>query len=154
LKIEFHFIGFAPADHPYAAAFLERIQPLTAKGCARFLGAQPEKQLVPAFDAVAGLVHFPTEEAFGNVVGESLARNLRFFGADLGGIRDIARGAAGAELFAKDDWAGLTDAIARWVGQGHPRPERAAALMRERYHPEAVARRHLEIYREVLKTSS
>jgi hypothetical protein len=48
----------------------------------------------------------------------------------------------------------LTAAIARWIGQGHPRPEGATALMRGRYHPQTVARRHLEIYREVLNTSS
>ncbi len=154
LKFEFRFIGFIPPATPYAAAFLEKIKPLTAKGFARFLGAQPENQLVRAFDAVAGVIHFPTEEAFGNVVGEALARNLKFFGANLGGIKDIAREAPGAELFARDDWAGLTEAIARWIEAGHPRPTEAAAVMRQRYHPEVVAQRHLEIYREVLSTRS
>ncbi|MGD0351473.1 MAG: glycosyltransferase family 4 protein [Verrucomicrobiota bacterium] len=150
LKCEFRFIGFTLAANPYAAAFLERIKPLEAKGCARFLGAQPENQLVGVFDAVAGMVHFPTEEAFGNVVAEALARNLKFFGSRVGGIVDIAQGAPGAELLASDDWAGLTDAIARWIVQGHPRPDEAAAVMRQRYQPEAVARRHVVIYGEVL----
>ena len=36
------------------------------------------------------LVHFPSEEAFGLVVGEVLARELKFFGARLGGIAEIA----------------------------------------------------------------
>ena len=31
------------------------------------------------------------------------------------------------------------------------RGETAAAVMRERYHPLVIARRHLEIYREVLE---
>jgi glycosyltransferase involved in cell wall biosynthesis len=154
LKFEFRFIGFIPPAAPYAQAFLEKIKPLTAKGCARFLGAQPENQLVRVFDEVAGFVHFPTEEAFGNVVAESLARNLKFFGADLGGIKDIAREAPGAELFARDDWAGLTEAIARWIEAGHPRPTEAAVLMRRRYAPEVIARRYMEIYREVLNMRS
>jgi glycosyltransferase involved in cell wall biosynthesis len=153
LKFEFRFIGFITSSEPYTAAFLEKIKLLEATGCARFLGAQPESELVSCYDAVAGVIHFPTEEAFGNVVGEALARNLKFFGTRTGGIMDIARDVPGAELFAKDDWNGLTAAIARWMVQGHPRPDGAAALMRERYHPEVVARRHLEIYREILLPS-
>ena len=153
LKFEFRFIGFTyAANADYVAAFHERIKPMAAAGYARYLGAPTDAELVGHFDAVAGLLHFPTEEAFGNVVVEALARDLKFFGAGVGGIPDIARGAPGAELFAKDDWAGLTAAIARWIQQGHPRPAGAARLMRERYHPETIAQRHLEIYREVLTT--
>jgi glycosyltransferase involved in cell wall biosynthesis len=155
LKFELRFIGFIPGGgNAYARAFLERIKPMEAAGYTRFLGRQPESELVRCFDSVAGMVHFPTEEAFGNVVVESLARELKFFGSRVGGIVDIAEGAPGAELFAEDDWAGLTEAIARWIGKGHPRPNGAAALMRQRYHPETIARRHLEIYREVLSTCS
>jgi glycosyltransferase involved in cell wall biosynthesis len=150
LKFEFRFIGFIASAEPYAAAFLEKIKSVEAKGYARFLGAVPENELVSCYDSVTGVIHFPTEEAFGNVVGEALARNLKFFGADLGGIKDIARETPGAELFARDDWAGLTEALARWIEAGHPRPAEAAAIMRQRYHPEVVARRHLEIYRDIL----
>jgi glycosyltransferase involved in cell wall biosynthesis len=153
LKVEFRFIGFT-SPTPYVAAFLEKIKALEAKGCACFLGAQPESELVRCYDAVAGVVHFPTEEAFGNVVVEALARNLKFFGSRVGGIVDIAQGAPGAELFAKDDWGGLTEAIARWISQGHFRPNDAHALMVARYHPENVARQHVEIYREVLSANA
>ena len=79
-KFEFRFIGYVPeGDDGYARSFLERIKPMAAAGYARFLGPQPESELVRCFDAVAGMVHFPTEEAFGNVVVESLARNLKPF---------------------------------------------------------------------------
>jgi len=84
----------------------------------------------------------------------ALAQNLKFFGSRVGGIVDIAQGAPGAELFAKGDWAGLTDAIARWIEQGHPQPVGAAALMRQRLHPEVFARNHLEIYRELLSANA
>ena len=93
-----------------------------------------------------------SEEAFGLNVAEGLARNLKFFGSRLGGIAEIAEGVPGAELFVPDDWAGLTDAVARWIEQGHPRRMESAALMRQRYHPQMIARRHVEIYREVLET--
>ena len=155
LKFEFHFIGFVPkADQGYASEFLRRIKPMEAAGYARFLGALPESELVRCYDSVAGVVHFPNEEAFGNVVVEALARDLKFFGSAVGGIVDTATGAPGAELLAQNDWTKLTDVIARWIEQGHPRPTEAAKLIRERYHPTAIARRHMEIYREVLSTCS
>jgi hypothetical protein len=58
----------------------------------------------------------------------------------------------GAELIDWDDWPGLTAAIARWIGQGHPRPIGAASIVRERYHPVAIAKQHVEIYRELINT--
>ena len=153
LKFEFRFIGFIPeSDDGYARKFLERIKPMEAAGYARFLGPQPEGELVRCFDAVAGVIHFPTEEAFGNVVVEALSRNLKFFGSRLGGIKDIAQDAPGAELFSREDWPGLTAAIGRWIEAGHPRPTQSADFIRERYHPAAIARRHVEIYREVLSS--
>jgi hypothetical protein len=46
----------------------------------------------------------------------------------------------------------LTAAIARWIGQGHPRPIGVASIVRERYHPVAIAKQHVEIYRELINT--
>ena len=60
----------------------------------------------------------------------------------------------GAELFAPADWPGLTAAIARWITTGHPRPVGAAAIVRERYHPVALARQHVKIYQDLLNPSS
>lgn len=153
LKFAFHFIGVLPSG-PYAAAFLEKIKPMEAKSYARYLGTLPESELAAGFDSVAGSVHFPLEDAAPAAVCEALARNLKFFGAQVGGIVELAGGVPGAELFEKDDWAGLTDAIARWIEQGHPRPVEAAAVMRQRFHPESIARQHLEIYHEVLESRS
>jgi hypothetical protein len=65
-------------------------------------------------------------------------------------VVDIAAGIEGVELFPGQDWAGLEKSLARWLEAGCPRPQAAAAVMRQRYAPEVIARRHLEIYREVL----
>lgn len=151
LKFEFHFIGRVNSSDPYGAEFLERIKPLEAAGCARHLGVLSTEELIRCFDSVGGMIHFPSEEAFGLVVAEGMARRLKFFGARVGGISDIANGVAGAELFASEDWAGLETAVAHWIELGHPLlPQAAADLMAARFHPEVIARRHLEIYREVL----
>ena len=154
LDFEFQFIGQANPNDPYAAAFLETIRPMEKEGFARYAGLKSTEELVAAFDAASALVHFPLEEAFGLVVAEGLARNLKFFGPRLGGILDIAGDAPDAELFAPDDWQGLTAAIARWIRGGYPPAAGAAAVMRARYHPLVIAQRHMEIYREVLSSAS
>jgi glycosyltransferase involved in cell wall biosynthesis len=152
LDFEFHFIGKADEKDPYAAKFLEQVKGAEAAGYARYLGFKTEQELINHFDQSAGLLHFPSEEAFGLVVAEGLARNLKFFGARVGGIIDVAQ-APEAELFEMEDWDGLTAGIARWIKSGFPKPAGLAAMIRAKYHPEVVARRHLEIYREVLETS-
>jgi glycosyltransferase involved in cell wall biosynthesis len=88
------------------------------------------------------------------VAAEALARNLKFFGFDVGGLPDIVRGVDGSELVPAGNWDEVKIAIRRWIENGSPRPTSAAPTMRERYHPRIVARRHIEIYREVLSRSS
>jgi glycosyltransferase involved in cell wall biosynthesis len=105
--------------------------------------------MVQIFDAASGMIHFPTEEAFGSVVAEGFARNLKFFGARTGGIVEIAQGLPEAELFEKEDWAGLTDAVARWIARGCPCASGAYEIMKDRYSPEVYVRQHLDVYREV-----
>ena len=117
-------------------------------GYADFLGTLEIDRLIGALDEADACVHFPHEEAFGLVVAESLARNLRFFGATVGGIRDIADGVNGSELHG--DLESLENGIARWLEAGAPRADGAASIMARRYHPEIIGRKHIEIYREVL----
>jgi glycosyltransferase involved in cell wall biosynthesis len=150
VRLEWHFVGSADESEPYAARFLALLKDAEAAGYARYFGTRSTEEILRCFDAAVGLVHFPTEEAFGLVVAEALARNLKFFGSDLGGIAEIARGVECAELFDVEDWAGLEAAIRRWVAQGFATPNSAAPTMHGRYAPVVVARRHLEIYREVL----
>jgi glycosyltransferase involved in cell wall biosynthesis len=154
LDFEFQFIGQANPKDPYAAAFLAKIRPMEKEGFAHYDGLKPTHELIQAFDASSALVHFPFEEAFGLVAAEGLARNLKFFGARLGGLMDIADGVPDAELFQLDDWQGLTAAIGGWIRRGAPTVTGAAPIMRARYNPLLIARRHVEIYREVLRSVS
>jgi glycosyltransferase involved in cell wall biosynthesis len=146
---EIEFVGLVDSS-AYGVEFLRAIRQPGVEAFARHLEFQEMPQLLAAFDRAHGSVHFPSEEAFGLVVGEALARNLKFFGARVGGVVEIAEAVEGAELIAVDDWAGLEQRLADWVEQGSARPHEAAPVMRERYHPDVVARRHMEIYREVL----
>ena len=144
------FAGRLEAKTAYGAAFQRELAQGESHGYARHLGVLPTEQLVAAMDAASALVHFPSEEAFGLVVAEALARNLKFFGAATGGVVDIAQGVDGAELFKPDDFDGLETSVANWLQAGAPLPRNAAPVMRERYHPAVIARQHLEIYRQVL----
>lgn len=148
LKIELQFIGHVEPKNAYAAKFLEEIR--GAQDYASYLGLKSVEDLIACFDAAHGLVHFPSEEAFGLVVAEAMAREVKFFGARLGGMLDICSGVPDAELYGADDWGGLSEGIERWIRNGYPRSVGAAAVVKARYHPEVIARRHVEIYREVL----
>ena len=144
------FAGAVKTETGYDAEIMPQLAEAQKAGYARHLGNLPANKLVAAMDAASSLVHFPAEEAFGLVVVEALARNRKLFAAATGGIVDIATGIEGMELLPADDWPGLENAIARWLAAGAPCPTTAAAMMRRLYHPEIVARRHLEIYREVI----
>jgi glycosyltransferase involved in cell wall biosynthesis len=150
LRFDMQFAGKFDAATKYGADFRRQMAGAERAGYAHYLGALEINELVAAFDGASALVHFPLEEAFGLVVAEALARNLKFFGAATGGVPDIAAGVEGAELFPAGDWVAFEGSLARWIQAGCPRPTAAAAMMRERYHPLVIARRHLEIYREVL----
>jgi glycosyltransferase involved in cell wall biosynthesis len=150
LQFEFLFVGAAISENTYTKVFFEKLKPLEKAGFARHIGLQPVGELIKILDRAAAMVHFPPEESFGLVVAEALARNLKLFAARVGGIVDIASGVPDAELFERDDWSGLTSAIASWLRRGAPRPPQIAHLMRQRYHSDVIAARHIEIYREVL----
>ena len=150
LKFELQFAGDLSAATAYGVQFATELAKAETAGYARRLGLLSAPQLIAAMDAAAALIHFPTEEAFGLVVAEGLARNLKFFGANVGGVVEIASGVDGSELFAPDDFTGLENGIARWLATDCPAPRNAAEIMRQRYYPEVIARRHLEIYREIL----
>jgi len=147
------FVGQVDAGGAYGQAFFQAIEHGKKEGYASYLGAMETDPLIAKLDQTDACIHFPSEEAFGLVVAEALARNLKFFGARVGGIMDIAASVEGTELFEADDWAGLEQAIVRWMGKGCPQPTNAAQIMAQRYHPRVIAERHVEIYREVLSSS-
>ena len=151
-RFEMQFAGAVKTQTGYDADFMPQLAEAEKAGYARHLGDLPVNKLIAAMDAASALVHFPSEEAFGLVVAEALARNLKLFASSTGGVPDIATGVEGAELLPMNDWIALENSIARWLEAGCPRPSEAAAMMRQRYHPEVIARRHLEIYREVLNS--
>ena len=148
VSLEMRFIGPC-AQEPYADEFLKKIGVAEREGYASYIGVLDVEELVNEMDAASGLCHFPSEEAFGLVVAEGVGRDLKFFGSCVGGIPGIVEGIAEAELIDPDDFSTLEERIAGWVAAGAPRPVGGYEMMRIRYHPEVIARRHLEIYSQV-----
>lgn len=149
LHFELKFIGAIPSKKTdYGERFLREVAVAQGAGYATYLGPMPVRDLINALDQASALVHCPSEEAFGLVVAEGLARNLKFFGSAVGGIVDICHGVEGAEVFPS--LAALEEGIANWLKSNCPRPQTAKQTVQSRYAPEVVAMRHLEIYRSLV----
>lgn len=146
------FVGKLDEQSCYGRKFSFLISAAEKQGFACYLGTKSRLELLDCMDAASALIHCPSEEAFGLVVAEALARNLKFFGARIGGVIDIASGVEGTELFEAEDWKNLGEAIRNWIQAGCPQPSTAASTMCSRYHPDIVAKRHLAIYQEILNS--
>lgn len=154
LRFELQFIGGMESPLEYCKNFQREVAEAEKAGYARHRGTMGIGELIQAMDAASALIHFPSEEAFGLVAAEGLARNLKLFASSFGGVGDIAAGVEGAEVIAGNDWAGLENSIARWLEAGCPRPATARETMRARYAPEVVARQHLNIYQTLNQNPS
>jgi glycosyltransferase involved in cell wall biosynthesis len=153
VPVKIDFIGVCDGNSDYTRQFLSEIGKAQQAGFGQYLGTRDVSGLIKEMDSADAMLHSPSEEAFGLVVAEGLARGLKFFGAKIGGVPDICEGAGGAELYELNDWRGLIEGIRRWTGTNVNVSVRYAGnqdLMCSRYHPLAVAKQHLEIYREVL----
>lgn len=140
--------GSLSENSEYEAAFGAELRQAEAAGYAKFAGFLGVQALLELLDSSHAFLHFPSEESFGLVVAEAMARSLKFFGANLGGIVDIASGIDGAELH--DDLQSLQAGVIRWLDAGASTPALAAEEIARRYHPTVIANAHLEIYREIL----
>lgn len=142
------FVGGLSNTSEYEAAFTEELRRAERDGYAEYAGYLSVDGLIKLMDRSHAMIHFPSEESFGLVVAEALARGLKFFGSDVGGIKEIAAGIAAAELHS--DLTNLNRRFVAWLNAGAPRQPDSARQIAERYHPQVIAARHIEIYQEVL----
>ena len=147
-RFQVKFVGSCGEDS-YGKAFLSLLYGQGNADWATWLSVLDESSLIPCMDESQALVHFPSEESFGLVVAEALARGLKLFASKIGGICDIALGVPNAELFDPEDWNGLSRALGAWIQRPSLSSPQTQNLMKSRYHPKTIASRHLEIYREV-----
>lgn len=148
-RFHVRWIGHCPKDF-YGRRFLELVQQPVFSVWNSFEGLLDQPRLIQEMDAASALVHFPSEESFGLVAAEALARGLKVFASRIGGLQEICAGPTGAVLVSPEDWCALREAIAAWLQAGCPLMAGCAAIMKAKYHPSVIAQRHLDIYREVV----
>lgn len=146
------FIGVLDKKSSYAESFGEEIIKLKKEGWVEHVNKMDCQQIISALDQSAAFIHVPKEEAFGLVVAEAIARGCRVFGFNVGGMSEICRGTKSKELNKVGNWEELGKQILEWLNQSPRRDELGAMEMRARYHPAVVAQKHLEIYRELIRT--
>ncbi|MGE9270670.1 MAG: glycosyltransferase family 4 protein, partial [Verrucomicrobiales bacterium] len=149
-RFKLTFIGGHSANHEYGARFQEALNLGESEGWVEYAGVLNEAELIHAMDRADALVHFPHEEAFGLVVAEALARNLRVFVSNVGGIPDVVMQMKGAAQF--DSLLDLRKGVDTWLSAGAPESSGDVLRVRDRYAPDVIAKAHLRIYREVLES--
>ena len=158
LQFDSLFVGRSSPDSTYSIEFMTRLDQANRRhGGFEHIARLDDPSFCELFDRAAAMLHFSSEESFGLTFAEAIARGLYLFASDVGAIRDIAQGVDRVQIFGVDDWEGLKRAVRQWLVSGEdrlPRPSNPPAEFVQRYHPKFVARRHLQIYREVLNTRS
>jgi glycosyltransferase involved in cell wall biosynthesis len=154
LEFETAFIGALSTDNSYADEFQREFSAAQATyGRFSHIVRLKSGDFCRLFDTSSAMIHFSSEESFGLVFGEAMARNLYLFASDVGSIREMSEGVSGVEIFHLKDWDGLKNALRAWLKTDRfkaPKPPTSPAALVGRYHPTVVARQHLQVYREIL----
>jgi len=150
-KFRLVFLGLALTSDPYGREFLELLR--TRPWCEHH-GFVDRTQLKAWLRGTTLLVLPSLEDNCPMTVLEAAAASVPVMAANVGGVPDLITDGQTGLLCDPHNAASMSGAVERILTQ----PELARALTaaanrgaQERFHPLAVARRHLEIYREVLK---
>jgi glycosyltransferase involved in cell wall biosynthesis len=145
------FLGAAPREDPYCSAFFDLIR--TRPWCV-YAGLADHAEIKRYF-ATASLLVLPSlEDNCPMVVLEAMAANVPVVASNVGGVPELVQHGKTGLLFTPDD-AGMREAVADVLADRLKARARAASARiqaLQTYHPQAVAARHAEIYREALRT--
>ena len=150
------FVGVADDTAPYSRTFAEMLAKANRDhGGFKHIRKLDDAGFCQLLDEASAMIHFSSEESFGLTCAEAIARGLYLFASDVGAARAIARGSFNVQIFGLDQWSELELALQKWLSAPPPpRPPAPPPEFTRTFHPVSVARRHLEIYREVLNTRS
>lgn len=148
------FVGVLPPA-PYASTFTALLEDANRRyGGFQHIASLDNESFCRWYDRASAMIHFSNEESFGLTFAEAIARGLYLFASDVGAIQDIAHGVDRVQIIGSDNWDGLKSRLRQWLTSGAwklPRLASAPAEFIQRYHPVSVARKHLEIYRSVIR---
>jgi glycosyltransferase involved in cell wall biosynthesis len=149
-KLKVVFLGMAQKEEPYSAEFLELV---AQRPWCEFAGFAGREVLKSRFKNATLLALPSLEDNCPMVVLEAMAAGVPVLAAKVGGVPDLVEDGQNGIFCDPLDPASIRAGIGRLLdnsGEAAALAARAKAQARERYHPAVVARRHCEIYREVL----
>jgi glycosyltransferase involved in cell wall biosynthesis len=153
-KFRLVFLGGVSRDEPYGRVFFELLQ--TRAWCEH--GGFVNREQLRDRLREASLLALPSlEDNCPMTVLEAAASGVPVVAANVGGVPELVENGKTGLLCDPHDAANMGGAVEKILAQ----PELACVLAaeanrqaHERFHPKIIARRHLEIYREVLGQKS
>ena len=152
LKFNVLFLGAAAAHDEYAEKFFHLLQ--TRPWC-RHGGMASRAELKQHLAAATALVLPSLEDNCPMVVLEAMAAGVPVVAARVGGVPELLEEGRTGVMFDPLEEASMTGAVRRLLEERGLPARLAAEGKREaqaRFHPERIARRHVEIYTEVLRS--
>ena len=138
------------AESAYGKEVMELIDSLPGISLLGFL----DRDALAAEFAQSSLLVLPTfEDNCPMVVLEAMAAGIPVAASRVGGVPDLITHEKDGLMFDPDDPSDVRACLERLVKEPETRARLGAAgriTARERFHPKIIAKRHLEIYREVL----
>jgi glycosyltransferase involved in cell wall biosynthesis len=144
------FVGKSDDSTVYGRGFTEALARAQKRGRDfQHIVTATSGELRTILDSSDCMVHYSSEESFGLVMAEALARNLKLFCFDVGAALTFSRLTSNCEVFQLSDEAALASRLAMWLGSYPERPFRKLSpppMMLQEFSPVTVARQHLQAY--------
>jgi glycosyltransferase involved in cell wall biosynthesis len=150
-KFEVLFLGGARRENPYGREFFDLIE---ARPWCHYGGFANREELKQHMSSASGLVLASLEDNCPMVVLEAMAAGVPIAAARVGGVPDLIRHGENGLLFDplnQESMAEVTRELLDNRDSGMAKRAKDEAL--KRFHPQIIATRHLEIYREVLSAA-
>jgi glycosyltransferase involved in cell wall biosynthesis len=148
------FLGMASKGDPYGAQFLDLLE---SRPWCEHRGFADRETLRASLAQATALVLPSLEENCPMAVLEAMAAGVPVAAARVGGVPELLEDGVNGFLFDPQDPEQIRNSIGRVLGdKGFARQMAAQARQRawELFRPEVIARRHVEIYQEVLSKLS
>jgi glycosyltransferase involved in cell wall biosynthesis len=153
-KFRLVFLGRVNQAAPYGPYGAEFLRLVRARPWCRHEGFADRQQLRQWLGRAGGLVLPTLEDNCPMVVLEAMAAGVPVVASRVGGVPDLVENGKTGLLFDPRNGDDMSAAIAKLLAEpelGRTLAAEAKRQAQERFHPLVVARRHVEIYREIMK---
>jgi glycosyltransferase involved in cell wall biosynthesis len=149
-KFELLFLGGADRRNPYVREFFELVE---GRPWCRYGGYASRAGMREQMASAAGVVLPSLEDNCPMVVLEAMASGVPVAAARVGGVPDLVRPEETGLLFDPTNREDVASAVKLLLeDRAGSMALRARGEARKRFHPQIIAARHVEIYREVLSS--